>query len=100
MRGRLIATAALIAACLVAGTPVAEAGHPSKRCGTTTAGGKRVKVFAVNVSCDFAVTWTKRYMGQRRRPSGYTCTRINEPGIKLVMRCKRSSSRYFYAERP
>ena len=100
MRGRLAATAAVIAACAVGGAPVAEAGHPAKRCGATTAGGKRVKVFAVNVSCDFATTWTKRFLGQRRSPRGYRCTRVRQTGVKLVMTCKRSSSRYFYAERP
>ena len=100
VRGRLLAIVAVIACAGVLLAPVAEAGHPAKRCGTITAAKKRVKVFAVSVSCSFAKTWTVRFLAKRRRPAGYRCTRVNQAGVRLVMTCKRSSSRYFYAERP
>jgi hypothetical protein len=98
--GRFLAIIAATVCIGVAAAPVVEAGHPAQRCGSMTAAGKRVKVFAVTVSCSFAKTWTQRFLARKRRPSGYRCTRVNQSGVKLVMTCKRSSSRYFYAERP
>ena len=95
----LAATVAAVVCIAIAVAPVADAGHAAKRCGTITAAKKRIGVFAVNVGCRFAKRWTRRYLVRKQSPRRYRCTRIDQPGVKLVLSCKRSRSRYFYAER-
>ena len=74
----------------------AGAGH-AKNCGViqNVKGSRDYRVRANGVTCDFARTWSRRYIRRARRPSGWSCSR---PGGNVTFYCKRGS-RFYYAQR-
>jgi hypothetical protein len=74
----------------------AQAGH-AKNCGVieNVSGDRDFRVRANGVSCDFARTWSRRYIRRGRRPNGWSCS---EPTGSIRFYCRRSG-RYYYAQR-
>jgi hypothetical protein len=74
----------------------AQAGH-AKNCGViyNVKRDRDYRVRASGVTCDFARTWSRRYIRRGRRPSGWSCSR---PGGNITFYCKRGS-KYYYAQR-
>jgi hypothetical protein len=93
MRVRLVGLVALL---LLVPAGQAPAGH-AKNCGVilNVRGDRDYRVRANRVSCDFARTWSKRYIRRGKRPSGWSCSR---PGGNITFYCKRGG-KYYYAQR-
>ena len=89
-------TLALVAALLLVPAGEAQAGH-AKNCGVifNVKGDRDYRVRAYAVTCDFARTWSRRYIRRGRRPSGWSCSK---PGGNITFYCKRGS-KYYYAQR-
>jgi hypothetical protein len=86
----------LFAFSVLAPAGPAGAGH-AKNCGVIldVTGDRDYRVRANGVSCDFARTWSRRYIRRGRRPSGWSC---NKPGGNISFYCKRGG-KYYYAQR-
>lgn len=83
---------------LVVASGDAQAGH-AKNCGViyNVKHGRdyRVRAAQSGVSCDFARTWSKRFIRRGRRPNGWSCSR---PGGNITFYCRRSA-KFYYAQR-
>jgi hypothetical protein len=86
----------LVAILLLGLAGRAEAGH-AKNCGViaNVKGERDYRVRANGASCDFARTWSRRYIRRGRRPSGWSCSK---PGGKISFYCRRGD-KYYYAQR-
>ena len=84
---------ALVAVSMLGVAADAPAGH-AKNCGLVTKGTRDYRVRANAVTCDFARTWSKRFLRRSSRPSGWSCSR---PSGKITFYCRRGS-KYYYAE--
>ena len=67
--------------------------HGGKRCGTIANGKYRVR--ARVAGCEFARRWSRAYLRNGSKPSGYSCLR---PGTNVVLYC-RKGDRVYWAER-
>jgi hypothetical protein len=92
----LVALAAALALTGAAG-PAARATVPPVDCGALTVKGKRYTVKADQIRCADARTYTRRYLGERRRPAGFRCANYTS-STKLRFRCSKGV-RVFFAIR-
>ena len=85
--------------CLVALVVAQPAGAivPPRNCGYTTVKGKRYNVKADQLRCNTAVTYSRRYLSSRSRPTGYRCR--NYTGTALKFKCDRGTRSFFAIRR-
>ena len=93
----VLAALAAVLALLTAAGPAARATVPPVDCGALTVKGKRYTVKADQVRCADARTYTRRYLGERRRPAGFRCANYTS-STKLRFRCSKGV-RVFFAIR-
>lgn len=86
---------ALLAALLIvaAAAPAGHATTEPKICGKITVRDRDYAVRAHLVSCDFARRWSRRYLRNRSKPSGWRCERYSGTSIKFV--CRRGGKDYY-----
>lgn len=91
--------AALAMACVALGVTAASAGAivPPRDCGMQRVEGKRYQIKADQLRCTTAKTYSRRYLAEGRRPSGYRC-RNYTTATKLKFRCAKGV-RVFFAIR-
>ena len=77
--------------------PGASATVPPKNCGTITVTSKRYQIKADQMRCSTAITYSRRYLRERDRPSGYSCATFS--GTKLKFRCSHGSRVFFAIKR-
>jgi hypothetical protein len=87
-----LAVAALLVTAAPSPAPVAP-----RNCGMMTVKSARYQVKADQIKCRRAKTWTRRYLGQGERPSGYSCKKYGS-STALKFRC-RKGQRVFFAIR-
>ena len=87
---------ALAALALLVAPAGVEASH-AKNCGVIydVKKGRDFRVRASGVGCDFARTWSRRYIRRGRRPDGWSC---GEPAGEITFYCQRGES-FYYAQR-
>lgn len=85
--------------CLAALVVAQPAGAivPPRNCGFTTVKGERYNVKADQLRCKTAVTYSRRYLSSRSRPSGYRCR--NYTGTALKFKCDRGTRSFFAIRR-
>ena len=69
-----------------------------RNCGMMTIEGQRYQVKADQIRCRTAKTWTRRYLRESDRPSGYRC-RNNSSGSALKFRCWKRQRMFFAIRR-
>src|SRR5687768_9498213 len=67
-------------------------------CGMMTVEGQRYQVKADQIRCRTAKTWTRRYLRESDRPSGYRC-RNGSSGTALEFRCWKRQRMFFAIRR-
>jgi hypothetical protein len=77
--------------------PGTSATVPPKNCGKITVNSKRYQIKADQMRCSTAITYSRRYLRARDRPSGYSC--LNFSGTKLKFRCSKGSRVFFAIKR-
>jgi len=85
-----------VALLLVMAAPSPAPVEP-RNCGMMTVKGQRYQVKADQIRCRTAKTWTRRYLRESDRPSGYRC-RSYRSGTALKFRCWKRQ-RVFFAIR-
>lgn len=89
-------TLAVIALALSAG--LASAIVPPKSWGMQSVSGKRFQIKADQMRCQTATRYSRTYLAEGRRPSGYSCTNYRASETKLKFRCAKGI-RVFFAIR-
>lgn len=95
-RGRIavaLATVLLLVFAAPSPAPVAP-----RKCGEIVVKSRDYLVKADQVRCKTARKWSRRYLGQRWRPSGYSC-RNGSSGTSLEFRCWKNERTYFAIKR-
>jgi hypothetical protein len=92
-RGLALAACGLVAAAIGA-SPAAGAVPPDK-CGTIAVEGKKFKVRAHKVSCEFAVRWSKHFLKRGHRPDGWSCTRYSADESSIAFNCRNGGKDYY-----
>jgi len=72
-----------------------EATVPPTRCGKIEVGGKKYKVNAHRLDCDFARKWTKRFLKHRDHKQGWTCQRYSREETKIAFTCRKGGKDYY-----
>ena len=96
MRLLKMLTLAVIALALSAGG--ASAIVPPKNCGMQSVSGKRFQIKADQMRCTTAKRYSRTYLAEGRRPSGYSCNNYRASDTKLKFRCAKGI-RVFFAIR-
>ena len=71
---------------------------PPKKCGEITVKSKDYLVKADRMRCDTAKKWSRRYLNEAWRPSGYACSK-GDSGTQLKFRCWKNQRTYFAIKR-
>ena len=93
---RVLPIAALL--LVTAAVLPAQAIVPPRDCGRITVKSKRYNIKADQMRCSDAVRYSRRYLGTRRKPRGYTCRRYGSE-TKLAFRCRRGLRNLFAIRR-
>ncbi len=81
-------------ALALASTP-AVATVPPVRCGKIKVEGKKFKVSAHLLDCDFARKWSKRYLKNREHKSGWDCASYSPEETSIAFSCRKGSKDYY-----
>jgi hypothetical protein len=79
---------------VLASTP-AVATVPPVRCGKLKVEGKKFKINGHLVECDFARKWSKRYLKNRERKSGWDCASYSPEETRIAFTCRKGSKDYY-----